>query len=218
MPRVIITVPEQNPQPYRFQLDRMVVSIGRGSDNDIVVDSGSVSSRHAEMHRVEGGYELADVGSTNGIKYNESRQQIVSLRSGMSVKLGDVSFDFSLTEEELEVLARERPIDQTPVTKEPAIETPLPPAAAPRQRAEPRRRPAYTPVKQSSGGGFGSILVFLILAAAAFYAGMEVRYRKDPNTADSLYQAIMEKIEADKAASKPGQAVDTVPAEVPPAE
>ena len=42
--------------------------MGRGSDNDIVIDSGSVSGSHAEMRRIEGGYELVDLGSTNGIK------------------------------------------------------------------------------------------------------------------------------------------------------
>lgn len=88
MPRVIITVPEKNAQPYRFQLDRKVVSLGRGSDNDIVIESGSVSGKHAEMHRVEGGYELADLGSTNGIKYNGTRKNVVKLRPGMTVKLG----------------------------------------------------------------------------------------------------------------------------------
>jgi pSer/pThr/pTyr-binding forkhead associated (FHA) protein len=56
MPRVTITVPDRTPQPYRFQLDRRVVSLGRGSDNDIAIDCGSVSVRHAEMVRVDGGY------------------------------------------------------------------------------------------------------------------------------------------------------------------
>ena len=61
MPRVTITVPEKNAQPYRFQLDRPVVSLGRGSENDIAIESGSVSVHHAEMRRIEGGYELRDI-------------------------------------------------------------------------------------------------------------------------------------------------------------
>ena len=51
MPRVTITVPDKNAQPYRFQMDREVVTLGRGSENDIAIESGSVSLYHAEMHR-----------------------------------------------------------------------------------------------------------------------------------------------------------------------
>ena len=68
MPRVTITVPEKTAQPYRFHLDSEVVTLGRGSDNDIAIDSGSVSVKHAEMRRTVGCFELRDAGSTNGIK------------------------------------------------------------------------------------------------------------------------------------------------------
>ncbi|QTN30885.1 FHA domain-containing protein [Akkermansiaceae bacterium] len=179
MPRVIITVPEKNPQPYRFQLDRKVVSLGRGSDNDIVIDSGSVSGRHAEMHRVEGGYELADLGSTNGIKYDGARERVLPLRSGMSVKLGDVSFDFSLTEEELETLGREKPANESPVRREQEIPRQArdqEDAPKPRPKAVPR--PSLPPAAES-GVSAGMIVLFLILAASAFFAGLEIRHRKE---------------------------------------
>ena len=101
MPRVTITVPEKTPQPYRFQIDRQSVTLGRGSENDIAIDCGSISVKHAEMLRVEGGYELRDVGSTNGIKLDGERMDVIRLRSGLGVKLGDVSFDFLLSDEEL---------------------------------------------------------------------------------------------------------------------
>ena len=68
MPRVTITVPEKNSQPYRFALDRKSVTLGRGSENDIVVDCASISVHHAVMERIEGGYQLRDLGSTNGTK------------------------------------------------------------------------------------------------------------------------------------------------------
>jgi pSer/pThr/pTyr-binding forkhead associated (FHA) protein len=107
MPRVTITVPENSPQPYRFDLKREVVSIGRNHENDIVIASGSVSGKHAEMRRVEGGYQLIDVGSTNGIKIDGIRHQVAVLQTGMVVKLGDVEFGFTLNEEELAELASE---------------------------------------------------------------------------------------------------------------
>lgn len=185
MPRVIITVPEKNAQPYRFSLDRKVVSLGRGSDNDIVIDSGSVSGKHAEMHRVEGGYELADLGSTNGIKHDGNRQQKVALRSGMTVKLGDVAFDFTLSEEELEAIGHERP-QLPPISKEPEVEAPVKKEKAKREQDPAPRRQVV--VQQSAGTGFGMIFLFLVLAAACFFAGIAIRHEKD--TGESLIKAL----------------------------
>lgn len=177
MPRVTITVPEKNAQPYRFQLDRQVVTLGRGGENDIVIDSASVSVHHAEMHRIEGGYELRDIGSTNGIKCDGLREKVVSLRSGTTVKIGDVAFDFLLADEECEALARERPPELPPITREPkeAAEKPS------------LRQKAHT-AAPSGGSGFAAGMIFLILAAAAFCAGMAVRYEKD--TGGNLLHAI----------------------------
>lgn len=124
MPRVTITVPESTPQPYRFDLFREVVTIGRGEENDIIVGCGSVSGKHSEMRRVKGGYHLIDMGSTNGIKFNGSRHQTLDLSSGMLVKLGDVEFNFTLSEEEQAELASEvRPVE-TPTPPILQVETP----------------------------------------------------------------------------------------------
>jgi pSer/pThr/pTyr-binding forkhead associated (FHA) protein len=167
MPRVTITVPEKNPQPYRFQLDRRVVTLGRGSNNDIVIDCGSVSVSHAEMRRIEGGYELRDLDSTNGIKLDGERMPVIPLRSGISVKLGDVAFDFQLSDEECEALAREKPAQESPISREPE-ELPAKPVKKPREYAEDPGR-----------GGSGAVLWFLILATAAFCAGMAIRFEKE---------------------------------------
>ncbi|MES2920308.1 MAG: FHA domain-containing protein [Verrucomicrobiota bacterium] len=179
MPRVTITVPEKNAQPYRFQLDREVVSLGRGSENDIAIDSGSVSVLHAEMRRIEGGYELHDVGSTNGIKLDGERHQVIPLRSGATVKIGDVSFDFVLSDEEREALARERPTEPSPITREQEF---------PPMRPLPKRAATYSPAPSSGGTGVGAMLLFVILAAAAFFAGLAVRYNKE--TGGNLIEAV----------------------------
>lgn len=176
MPRVTITVPERNAQPYRFQLDREVVSLGRGSENDIAIDSGSVSVHHAEMRRVEGGYELHDVGSTNGIKLDGVRHEVVPLQNGVTVHIGDVAFDFSLSDEENDALAREKPPGLPAMTREPQI------SGAPKPKA-----PTYA-ARKSSGSPVATTVMFLILAALAFFTGLAVRYQKD--TGGSLIQAI----------------------------
>ena len=180
MPRVTITVPEKNAQPYRFQLDREVVSLGRGSENDIAIDSGSVSVHHAEMRRIQGGYELCDVGSTNGIKLDGARYETIPLRSGVTVHIGDVAFDFLLSDEENAALAREGPAALPPLVTEP--EKVLPPRP-------PSKATTYAAPK-SSGSPFAATVMFLILAALAFFTGLAVRYQKD--TGDSLIRAIQE--------------------------
>ena len=119
MPRVTITVPDKMPQPYRFPLDRQVVTIWRGSESDIAIDCGSISVRHAEMLRIEGGYELRDLGSTNGIKLDGQRSDTIGLRHGATVRLGDVAFDFQLSEEERDALRREKVLDDLPLSREP---------------------------------------------------------------------------------------------------
>ncbi|MEY4568687.1 MAG: hypothetical protein RLZZ398_126 [Verrucomicrobiota bacterium] len=181
MPRITITVPEKNAQPYRFQLDRQTVTLGRGSENDIVIESGSVSVHHAEMRRIEGGYELHDVGSTNGIKLDDVRYEVIPLRSGATAKIGDVSFNFVLSEEESEALAREKSPESAPITRE--AELSPSPAVPP-----PAPAPAVRPPAASGGGGFSAILIFLILAAAAFFAGMAMRHQKE--TGGPLIEAI----------------------------
>jgi pSer/pThr/pTyr-binding forkhead associated (FHA) protein len=222
MPRVTITVPEKNAQPYRFQLDRQLVTLGRGSESDIVIESGSVSVKHAQMLRVDGGYELRDVGSTNGIKLDGERHDVIPLRHGMTVKLGDVAFDFQLTDDEREALKREKPMSDSPIIKERPVPTrsgqlearPQLPPAPPRQAAAVatpvNRPPARPPLNTgSSGGGFVMVMVFIILAASAFFAGLAIRHQKETGT--PLIDAIGKR-------SDPPPAPDPAPAATPDAE
>ncbi|MBT8044328.1 MAG: FHA domain-containing protein, partial [Verrucomicrobiae bacterium] len=54
MPRISITEPGQESQPYRFDLKRMQVKIGRSSSNDIVMSHRSVSKNHCLIERRKG--------------------------------------------------------------------------------------------------------------------------------------------------------------------
>jgi pSer/pThr/pTyr-binding forkhead associated (FHA) protein len=186
MPRVTITVPEHNPQPYRFQLDRQKVHLGRGSENDIVIDCGSVSVRHAVMERIEGGYQLRDLGSTNGIKLEGKVRDVIPLRHGLSVKIGDVAFDFTLTEEEREALSREKPSEESPIIMEDELDAPLPRKAAPRPASSGLPRPMASAQQPSTAASFFMTLLFLLLAAAAFFVGLSIRHQKE--TGNSLMQ------------------------------
>ncbi len=178
MPRVTITVPDRNPQPYRFQLDRQAVNMGRGSDNDIVIEDGSVSVRHAVMERIEGGYQLRDLGSTNGIKLDGRASQIIPLRHGLSVKIGDVAFDFTLSDDEREALGREKPLAESPIVKESPLDAPRKSPQGPPRPAPAARQVIYE-TQPSAAASFFMTLLFLLLAAGAFYLGMSVRHQKE---------------------------------------
>lgn len=200
MPRVTITVPDHTPQPYRFQLDRRVVSLGRGSDNDIAIDCGSVSVRHAEMVRIDGGYEIRDLGSTNGTKLDGERRMAIPLKSGATVHLGDVAFDFQLSEEELTALAEEAASLGSKV-KAPEEEKPRP-SRVPAARASMASAPAA-----SGGSGFLMFLLFVILGTCAFFVGLSMRYQKDTK------KSLINELTKPRVVVKPAAAMDEVPAE-----
>jgi pSer/pThr/pTyr-binding forkhead associated (FHA) protein len=190
MPRVIITVPDQTPQPYRFQLDRQAVQMGRGSENDIAINCGSVSVKHAVMERIPGGYQIRDLGSTNGTKLDGERMPLIPLRDGVSVKLGDVSFDFSLTEEEKYDLAREKPAKESKIIAEDPEPAEKKPARRPATSA-PRPAPAPVLASANSTQSFLAMLVFIIFAVLAFYIGLSIRHEKE--THQSLLQSMSNK-------------------------
>ncbi len=210
MPRVTITVPDRTPQPYKFQLDRQLVTIGRGSVNDIAIDCGSVSVKHAEMVRVEGGYELRDMASTNGTKLDGERLDVIKLRNGISVKLGDVAFDFQLNDEEREALAREKPFEESPIVREEGGSDDEEEKPKPVRRAAPRK-PVVVDTSEG-GGGFLMFLLFLLFAGIAFFAGLSIRYYKD--TGGSLFEAIQTRSKTLKANMEKQKPAAT-PADVP---
>ena len=86
---VVIYAAEPGLLGKRYVLDKGVIRIGRGADNQIVLEGDSVSRRHAHFeHRGEPWY-IVDDGSTNGTFLNE--EQIVreaQLNNGDRIKVG----------------------------------------------------------------------------------------------------------------------------------
>jgi pSer/pThr/pTyr-binding forkhead associated (FHA) protein len=177
MPRVSITIPGKNSQPYRFKLDRNKVTIGRSADNDIVIDDPSVSSTHCTMERVDGGYILRDRNSTNGISLDDDEMEVVDLRNGDDVKVGDVKFEYSLANEELDTLDEEnfKPNEKKKKAKDGA--------AVPKKiTRKPTAQSAGLPPQQmlssnDSGGGMLSFGTF-VLGVLALIGGLNNGYVK----------------------------------------
>ena len=86
----------------RFQLDKQTHTLGRHTDNDIVIDDVAVSTNHAVIEATENNYLdgycdfiLKDLGSTNGTFINDKQLEGErKLNSGDVVRLAWNKFKF----------------------------------------------------------------------------------------------------------------------------
>ena len=83
-------------RPYEVDLGaRNQVSVGRGPDNDIVVNDPALSRRHAVFVRSPSGWEIYDVETRNGTYVNDKHLQTrTALRAGDVIKLGRTELAF----------------------------------------------------------------------------------------------------------------------------
>jgi uncharacterized protein YkwD len=78
-----------------YQLSKQTVTIGSHRSNDLVIDDSTVSRRHATITRKTGGFELADLGSTNGTLVNGKRVRVpTALGRGDEIKFGAARYTF----------------------------------------------------------------------------------------------------------------------------
>lgn len=77
-------------------LDRDVAGMGRGLDNDVVVEDPRVSRHHARLQRGLRGWEIIDLASTNGTFVNgrQVKQQVIA--HGDTISLGGLEMKFYL--------------------------------------------------------------------------------------------------------------------------
>lgn len=91
---VVIYAPSSKQLGKRFSLVDGEVSIGRGIDNSVILNSDSISRRHAGIEIRAGGYYLIDRHSTNGTYVNDELVQDCQLRRGDQIKIGDTILKF----------------------------------------------------------------------------------------------------------------------------
>ena len=77
-----------------YTLTGQQASIGRSSDNDIVLNDFSVSRRHAFLKREEGDWVLYDNHSTNGIRVNDKHVPNAPVASGDRAVIGTFTLKF----------------------------------------------------------------------------------------------------------------------------
>jgi hypothetical protein len=94
---VIVTfgrlVPLDNTGTSEFSVQPFT-TIGRTRQNNVQLDSGSVSRRHAQISLTENGYVVRDLGSENGTYVNGDRITEHPLADGDHVQFGALRFSF----------------------------------------------------------------------------------------------------------------------------
>lgn len=70
------------------------ISIGRGSDNTMVLESDSVSRKHAVIRAVGETFLIEDLESTNGTYVNDALVRNHVLKKGDQIKIGDTILKF----------------------------------------------------------------------------------------------------------------------------
>jgi hypothetical protein len=92
---------QQGEEPTRHVIAQSPWRIGRGHNNELVIDDHSVSRQHAEIHRRrDGKFEILDMESMNGVFINDKKVRQGTLNEGDTIDIGDVNFKFTRFEDE----------------------------------------------------------------------------------------------------------------------
>ena len=85
---LIVEIPGESARHYLLSASK--ITIGRTAKNGIVLEVDTVSGSHLEMKRKGSGYEVVDLGSTNGTRVNgkEVQKEPRELRDGDVIKVG----------------------------------------------------------------------------------------------------------------------------------
>jgi pSer/pThr/pTyr-binding forkhead associated (FHA) protein len=75
-------------------LDKERVTVGRGSGVDVSLDDSSVSSQHAAFELAKAGFQLRDLGSTNGVRVNGCPAMLAELKHGDRIEIGSLRFSY----------------------------------------------------------------------------------------------------------------------------
>ena len=94
--RAFLLVRTEGAPQVRFDLGGALISIGRASDNDVIVDDPEVSRHHCQLKLQHGAYSLADLGSRNGSWINGQPVSEVALGPGDMIRIGSTEIEFQV--------------------------------------------------------------------------------------------------------------------------
>jgi hypothetical protein len=89
-----LVVNPDSPEAWPIELQPGSISLGRSEENDVLVEHPSVSSSHCRITVADAGTWLKDLGSTSGTFVNDELVEEARLRSGQTIRLGEVVMRF----------------------------------------------------------------------------------------------------------------------------
>ncbi|MDD9823679.1 MAG: FHA domain-containing protein [Gammaproteobacteria bacterium] len=119
----------QNGENEIFPISCTPFRIGRGENNDLVLQEESVSRHHVEIsYSGAGKFQIADLGSLNGLFINGNQVANAELQPGDRMEIGDIDLQFSLDdprklEDNATVFMRTSVPDEIPPAATEATET-----------------------------------------------------------------------------------------------
>ena len=93
-------IQKEGEEARELDFEGPVVSIGRGDDNDIVVDDVRSSRKHCSVSETPQGAVLEDLGSSNGTRYKGEAVTKSLLALGDKFLIGTTTFFFGKFQEE----------------------------------------------------------------------------------------------------------------------
>lgn len=94
--RAYLLVSTAGQSTVQFDLGGPLISIGRASDNDIVLDDPLVSRHHCQLKLQHGAYGFADLGSRNGSYVNGQPVSEIALGPGDVIQIGETTIEFQV--------------------------------------------------------------------------------------------------------------------------
>src|SRR5688572_9623023 len=70
------------------RIDKPEVVLGRSTDAQFQVEDDGISRKHAKVMRSANGFQLVDLGSTNGTYLNGARVSVANLADGDKIQIG----------------------------------------------------------------------------------------------------------------------------------
>ncbi|MDB9823425.1 FHA domain-containing protein [Deltaproteobacteria bacterium] len=97
MPKMNIA--DKDGRIYHYPILKEEVTVGRGKDNDIVLNDSTASRNHASIVKKENNYVLIDNGSFNGTNVNGQLVRNAILRNDDLIKIGHTKLSFIAEED-----------------------------------------------------------------------------------------------------------------------
>ena len=94
--RAYLLVATEGQAAVQFDLGGSLITIGRASDNDVILDDPLVSRHHCQVKLQHGAYSLVDLGSRNGSAVNGQTVQEVALGPGDVIQVGNTTIEFGV--------------------------------------------------------------------------------------------------------------------------